>query len=96
MCPQQQQAATAAESGFSCETVSPSMLPGEARLWGKKGGRVERSGPLWLDLVVRGGAQPCAKEDRSWEHPRGTGGRVPAGEEGWVLGVLIGPRGGSL
>ena len=42
--PQQEQTAIAADSGFPGETNSPSMLPGEARLQGRKEWRVERRG----------------------------------------------------
>ena len=70
--PPREQTAIATESGFPGDTYSPSVLPGEARLRGRKEWRVERRGPLWLDLVARGGdagAQTCMKEDGSWEHP---------------------------
>ena len=96
MSPQQQQTATAAESGFSCETVSPSMLPGGARLWGEKQGRVERSRPLWSGLVARGGASPARGRTGHGNTPGRPEGGPQQVRGGGCWGVLIGPRGGRF
>ena len=73
MSPQQQQTATAAESGFSCETVSPSMLPGGGHGFGVRNKGewkgAGRSGQAWWpeeEPALREGGQVMGTPPGDW------------------------------